>query len=66
MTTNEPERYQCSECGHVCTEAQMGANYLYIGPEDGEIWSNWVCPKCHFWHTSPEDAESGWKLIKIN
>jgi len=47
-------KYQCKNCGHVCTVNDMDAN---AGGADPEAYSNWICPKCGTWH---ESLESGW------
>ena len=40
-------KYQCKECMWVGVEADMEADY--IGGDEGESWSNWICPQCGTW-----------------
>ncbi|RWM27884.1 MAG: rubredoxin [Mesorhizobium sp.] len=54
----EGKRYQCRQCGYICTPEQMGADSVQA--EDGvEEWSNQICPNCGAWN-EPDD----WKPIE--
>lgn len=42
--------YKCPNCsGVVDTVDDMDADYASDG-DDGEYWSNWICPHCGAWH----------------
>jgi uncharacterized C2H2 Zn-finger protein len=41
--------YKCPECGGICFEDEMDADYCFDGDGD-EYWSNWICPHCGMWH----------------
>jgi hypothetical protein len=43
-------------CGWVGTERNMGADWCDDGDGD-EIWSNWICPKCHAWEQNLKQYE---------
>ena len=47
------QEYECPECGHICTENQMLANHTES--DQGESWSNWICPQCKYWHIELKD-----------
>lgn len=49
------QRYECSVCEHVVNDVdEMGADFCGDG-DGGEVWSNWICPKCGYWHSSLKD-----------
>lgn len=39
--------YECLECGWIGLESEMQSDSQET--DDGEAWSNWICPKCHTW-----------------
>ena len=45
-------KYKCPECGWIGTEDEMECDYIPGPPGEEyseEVWSNWICPKCHMW-----------------
>jgi predicted RNA-binding Zn-ribbon protein involved in translation (DUF1610 family) len=53
MTRNT--KFQCTECGFVCTQETMLADCR----EDA---SNFGCPACGKWHPGV-GADSGWRVL---
>ena len=48
-------QYKCSKCEHGCSVIEMEADFESTKDLfDVEKWSNWICPKCEFWHESLE------------
>lgn len=41
-------RVVCESCGQESEEADMGSDC--VGTDDGENWSNHICPFCGFWN----------------
>jgi predicted RNA-binding Zn-ribbon protein involved in translation (DUF1610 family) len=39
--------YRCPDCGWTGHKHQMHADALPT--DDGEWWSNWICPSCGEW-----------------
>lgn len=60
------KRYRCKECGKISTEDEMLADYYPA--DDGEAWSNWICPKCKIWgdpYVSLGSSEDEvWELVQ--
>lgn len=46
--------YRC-DCGWEGSEEDMEADNS--GDMFDEVWSNWICPGCGYWHQSIEDYE---------
>ncbi|MFS4437864.1 hypothetical protein ACMA5I_06600 [Paracoccaceae bacterium GXU_MW_L88] len=50
---------KCDNCGWEGCTAEMGADSREISTARGndELWSNYICPKCKFWHDEPPDVD---------
>jgi hypothetical protein len=46
------KQYKCPEngCDWVGTEDEMEADFQECEDRTEEVWSNWICPSCGYWH----------------